>query len=178
MCVIIKYTNIYRKNQIWMKKYLTLHEEVTRVKEIMGIKENTLYGIKDEILYNIEDEIEEIERTVIDLNQKENLGISIKDVVESFMESEETTLTREIWDKLENTESNTIEKGDFDSVQDIANIYGKMNPNKLKKIIESGEYKRPLILNFGDRYYLIAGNTRLMTAAAMGVEPKVFIGRI
>lgn len=161
-----------------MKKYLTLHEEVTRVKKIMGIKENMLYGIKNEILYNIEDEIEEIERTVIDLNQKENLGISIKDVVESFMESEEITLTKEIWDKLENTESNSIMKDDFDSVQDIANMYGKMNPNKLKRIIKSGEYKRPLILNFRDRYYLIAGNTRLMTAAAMGVEPKVLVAQI
>jgi len=161
-----------------MKKYLTLHEEVTRVKKIMGIKENTLYDTEPNMRPDIEGEIEEIEEMVIRLKQLENLDISIEDVVRSLMESEETTLTKEIWDKLENTESNSIMKDDFDSVQDIANMYGKTNPNNLKKIIESGEYKRPLILNFGDRYYLIAGNTRLMTAAAMGIEPKVFIGRI
>ena len=98
-----------------MKKYLTLHEELTRVKKIMGITESILSNIKDKILYNIEGEIEEIERTVMELNQTEGLGISVKDVVESFMESEETTLTREVWNKLENTESNEIKKGDFDS---------------------------------------------------------------
>ena len=162
-----------------MKKYLTLHEEVTRMKKIMGIKENTLYDTEPNMRPDIEGEIEEIEEMVIRLKQLENLDISIEDVVRSLMESEETTLTREIWDKLENTESNTIEKGDFDSARNIANSFEmKMTPDELQKIIETGEYERPLILNFDDRYYLIAGNTRLMTAAAMGIEPKVFIGRI
>lgn len=161
-----------------MKKYLTLHEELTRVKKIMGITESILSNIKDKILYNIEGEIEEIERTVMELNQTEGLGISVKDVVESFMESEETTLTREVWNKLENTESNEIKKGDFDSVYDIASMYGKTDPKELQLSIESGEYKRPLILNFNDKYYLVAGNTRLMTAAAMGIEPNVLIAKI
>ena len=119
-----------------MKKYLTLHEELTRVKKIMGIKESILSNIKDKILYNIEGEIEEIERTVMELNQTEGLGISVKDVVESFMESEETTLTKEVWDKLENTESNEIKKGDFDSVYDIASMYGKTDPKELQLSIE------------------------------------------
>ena len=30
----------------------------------------------------------------------------------------------------------------------------------------------------GERYILIAGNTRLCTAAVMGINPKVFIGEI
>ena len=158
-----------------MKKYLTLHEEVTRVKEIMGIKEETLYDVRPDI----KGEIEEIEEMVIRLKQLEILDISIEDVIWALMESEETTLTREIWDKLENTESNIIKKGDFDSASDIANSFEmKTPPDELQKIIETGEYERPLILNFDDRYYLIAGNTRLMTAAAMGVEPKVFIGKV
>jgi hypothetical protein len=55
-------------------------------------------------------------------------------------------------------------------------MYGKSNPNKLKSKFEDGTYKRPLILKFGDRYHLVAGNTRLSTAAAMGINPKVFIG--
>jgi ParB-like chromosome segregation protein Spo0J len=83
-----------------------------------------------------------------------------------------------VCDKLENTESNEIKKGDFDSVYDIASMYGKTDPKELQLSIESGEYKRPLILNFNDRYYLVAGNTRLMTAAAMGVEPNVLIAKI
>jgi hypothetical protein len=33
-------------------------------------------------------------------------------------------------------------------------------------------------LKFGDRYHLVAGNTRLSTAAALGMTPKVLIGEI
>jgi hypothetical protein len=41
-----------------------------------------------------------------------------------------------------------------------------------------GDYHRPMILKFGDRYYLVAGNTRLSTAAALGIRPIVLIGEI
>jgi len=46
-----------------------------------------------------------------------------------------------------------------------------------KKLIR-GEYDRPLILKFGDRYHLVAGNTRLSTAAALGIIPIVLIGEL
>jgi hypothetical protein len=42
----------------------------------------------------------------------------------------------------------------------------------------SGEYRRPLIAKFGDRYHLVAGNTRLCTAAALGIRPMVIIADI
>jgi hypothetical protein len=35
-----------------------------------------------------------------------------------------------------------------------------------------------MILQFDDRYHLVAGNTRLSTAAALGITPKVLIGKI
>jgi hypothetical protein len=49
---------------------------------------------------------------------------------------------------------------------------------KLAKDLKSGVYDRPLILKFGDTYYLVAGNTRLSTAAALGMRPIVIIGEI
>jgi hypothetical protein len=68
--------------------------------------------------------------------------------------------------------------GDFDAVDEIAKKYDKTDPKILAKALKSGVYKRPLILNINDSYILVAGNTRLCTAAAMGMKPKVFIGKI
>jgi hypothetical protein len=127
---------------------------------------------------DIEGEIEEFQRTSQDLRRKEKIDISVEELVRSFDGLEEQTLTENVWLKLENTESNTIEKDDWASVMKIAKKYKKRNPKELKKEIEDNEYERPLILKMGERYILIAGNTRLCTAAAMGVNPKVFIGEI
>jgi hypothetical protein len=127
---------------------------------------------------DLENEMDELQRVVQDLSRDEDINVSVDDLVNSFKKSKEVTLTDEIWSNLENTESNEIEKGDMDSVMNIAKTYKKTNPKKLSQSIKSGDYKRPLILKFGNRYHLVAGNTRLCTAAAMGVNPKVFIGSI
>jgi hypothetical protein len=127
---------------------------------------------------DIEGEIEEFQRTSQDLRRREKINISVEELVRAFDDLEEKTLVNDVWFKLENTESNTIEKDDWVSVMKIAKKYKKRNPKELKKDIENNEYERPLILKMGDRYILIAGNTRLCTAAAMGVNPKVFIGSI
>jgi hypothetical protein len=60
----------------------------------------------------------------------------------------------------------------------IPNDNGKSDPIKLAKKLIRGEYDRPLILKFGDRYHLVAGNTRLSTAAALGITPIVLIGEL
>jgi hypothetical protein len=127
---------------------------------------------------DIEGEMDEFQRISQDLRREEKIDISVEELVRSFDGLKEQTLTDDVWPKLENTESNEIEKGDIEAVNDIAKMYNKTNPNKLIKAIKSGDYHRPLILKMGDRYILIAGNTRLCTAAAMGVNPKVFIGEI
>jgi hypothetical protein len=127
---------------------------------------------------DIEGEMDEFQRTSQDLRRDEKIDISVEELVRSFDGLNEQTLTDDVWPKLENTESNEIEKDDWVSVMKIAKRYKKTNPKKLKKDIEDNEYERPLILKMGERYILIAGNTRLCTAAAMGVNPKVFIGEI
>jgi|694.fasta_scaffold151870_4 hypothetical protein len=126
----------------------------------------------------LESEMDEIQRTVQDLNRENVLDISVDDLLNAFKKSKEITLDKKIWSKLENTESNQIKRGQFDKVLDLAKKYDKTNPNNLKNQLKSGEYKRPLILNFGDRYYLVAGNTRLSTAAAMGIKPRVYLASI
>jgi hypothetical protein len=127
---------------------------------------------------DLENEMDELQRVVQDLSRDEDINVSVDDLVNLFKKSEEVTLTDEIWENLENTESNEIEKGDMVAVIDIAKTYKKTDPKKLRQSIKSGDYNRPLILKFGKRYHLVAGNTRLCTAAAMGINPKVFIGSI
>ena len=125
---------------------------------------------------DIKGEMDEIQRVAQYLNREEGFHVKVEELVDIFDKSTERTLTDNIWKKLENTESNEITKGDMDAVYNVSKMYDKSNPDKLKSKFEDGTYKRPLILKFGDRYHLVAGNTRLSTAAAMGINPKVFIG--
>lgn len=127
---------------------------------------------------DLESEMDELQRVVQDLSRDENVNISVEQLVKAFNNSKEETLTNDIWGKLENTESNEIQKGDTNAVMKIAQMYNKTSPKVLSRAIIKGEYKRPLIIKFGERYHLVAGNTRLCTAAALGVSPKVFIARI
>jgi uncharacterized membrane-anchored protein YjiN (DUF445 family) len=124
------------------------------------------------------DEMDEFERAVQDLSRNDGIDTSVEDVVNSFTKAKEVTLTNDIWSKLENTESNEIKKGEMKKVVDLAKKYNKTKPVELRKLLLSGDYRRPLIIKFGDRYHLVAGNTRLCTAAALGIKPKVLIGQI
>lgn len=133
---------------------------------------------KKEINPDIQGEIEELQRVTQYLNRDEGVDISVHDLVNAFQKSKETTLTNEVWSQLENTESNEIEKGDFEKVKEISKTYDKSSPKKLAEKLKSGEYSRPLIVKFGDRYHLVAGNTRLCTAASLGMNPKVFIASV
>jgi hypothetical protein len=126
----------------------------------------------------IDDEIEEIERTVEDLSRNFGVETSVKDIVRAFRNGVEIKIPFEVWSKLENTHSNKIKVGEMDKVRKIAKEFNKTNPTKLSKALMSGVYDRPMILKFGDRYYLVAGNTRLSTAAALGMTPMVLIGEL
>jgi len=126
----------------------------------------------------IDGEMDEIERAVQDLSRDGDIETTVKDVVSAFTKTKKVDLTKDIWSKLENTESNKFKKGDIKKVNALALKYNKTSPLKLKKALLSGDYDSPMILQFGDRYHLVAGNTRLSTAAALGITPKVLIGKI
>lgn len=125
-----------------------------------------------------ESEMDEMERTVQYLNRQEGIDISVDDLLKAFQNAKEMEITPQIWRRLENTESNTIRKGEIRKVIDLADKYNKTNPMELKKSLLSGDYKKPLILNFDNRYYLVAGNTRLSTSAALGIKPKILLAKI
>lgn len=132
-----------------------------------------------EIKPNLKGEMDELERVSQDLSRDYGVDVSVEDLIKAFNKTKQQVLSSDIWAKLQNTESNEIDKGDFDSVKTIAKKYNKTNPATLVKSLKAGDYDRPLIVKFGnDEYHLVAGNTRLCTAAAMGMKPKVFIANI
>ena len=152
---------------------MKLTEEIDRIK---GIMFESLEG-EDKTEY-FQDEMDEIERAAQDLSRDNKVETSVKEILNAFKNAKETKLENKVWNKLENTESNKIKKGEMGKVIDLAKKYNKSSPLKLKKAIMSGDYRPPLILKFGNRYHLVAGNTRLCTAAAMGEIPKVMIGKL
>jgi hypothetical protein len=127
---------------------------------------------------DLKGEMDELQRVVQDLSRDENIDTTVEELVDAFNNSTEEPISDEVWGKLENTESNEIEKGDMKAVYKIAKTYKKTNPKVLAQSFADGDYKRPLIVQFGDRYHLVAGNTRLCTAAALGIKPNVFIAKI
>ena len=120
----------------------------------------------------IQKEIEEIVRS------SQELGIDFPILLDAFQKSKEIYLTKKIKDNLENTEANQIKKGQMDKVNILAKNYGKKDPKKLKIELSSDNYDRPLVLNYDGRYYLVAGNTRLATASAMGIKPKIYLATL
>jgi hypothetical protein len=147
-----------------------LNEELLRIKSIM-------FESSDMDNY-FQDEMDELERAAQDLSRDGDYETSVKEILKVLRKSKERILTDDIWGKLENTESNKIKKGETDKVEELAKKYNKTSPKKLATAIKNGEYQPPIILKFGDRYHLVAGNTRLCTAAALGINPKVIIGEL
>jgi len=150
---------------------MRLNEELNRIKSIMF----------EELLNKVDyfqDEMDELERAAQDLSRDGDYETSVKKIMKVLKNSEETTLTDKIWSKLENTESNQIKKGEMDKVEELAKKYNKTSPKTLSTSLKNGDYRPPIILKFGNRYHLVAGNTRLCTAAALGINPKVIIGEL
>jgi len=119
----------------------------------------------------IKDEIDEIERTAQELN------IPISDIENAFNTGNIVTLSDDVWSKLENSDS-----WDIKSLEDAIELAKKYNKNwkpTLSAIKDNKTINPPFILNYNkDNYYLVGGNTRLMFYKALGITPKVLIGKL
>ena len=149
---------------------IPLIEKRRKQKEKYNKKYNIWESKKD-----VKKEMDEIQRVVQDLSRHHNFNTTVEDVSKEIENATPQPLKYKIWNQLENSESVDINKGDFDEVFKIANKYQKGNPLKLKKKFNEGNYHPPIIARFDDRYWLVAGNTRLCTAKAMGINPNVLI---
>lgn len=168
---------------------LLSHMKFDTMKDLKDFLSDAAYedfqDLRNEVEYFIDrrkryfqSEMDEFERAAQDLNRNEDMNISVSQILDAFIRASELKIPEKVWSKLENTECNKIKKGEMSKVISLAKKYNKQDPKELKKALLNGDYKRPLILKFGDRYHLVAGNTRLCTAAALGIRPQVLIGEI
>jgi hypothetical protein len=114
-------------------------------------------------------EEEEIERTA------EEFNIPIPDVRYAFQAGSMVILTDDIWSKLENSDSYSVNS--LEDAIKLATKYGKNWKPTLAAIKADKTIDPPMVLNYDkDKYYLVGGNTRLMFYKALDKTPKVLIG--
>ena len=114
----------------------------------------------------------EIERTAQEFN------FPIPDIRYAFQAGSMVVLTDDIWSKLKNSDS--YEVNSLDDAIKLAKKYGK-NWKPTLDAIKDGDavVSPPMVLNYGqDKYYLVAGNTRLMFYKALNKIPKVLMGTL
>jgi hypothetical protein len=168
---LIRYVGFESYDELEYYVYDSTYEEFIEL-------EDEIIEFLDRKKESINDEMDEIQRASQDLSRNEGIEVSVDELKKLFHDTDEVILNDDIWKKLENTESNQIMKGEMKKAEDVAKKYDKTSPKILKKALLKNEYKRPLIIKFGDRYHLVAGNTRLCTAAALGFRPNVLIADI
>lgn len=112
---------------------------------------------------SLDEEMDEFERTSKELN------INKEQLIESFKDGELITLTDDIWRELKNTDSWKTKT--MEDVKRLAIEYGK----NLDSIINAKKLPAPIILKINNKFYLIAGNTRLMYSRANKINPLVYL---
>ncbi|MCB9811476.1 hypothetical protein H6783_01025 [Candidatus Nomurabacteria bacterium] len=120
----------------------------------------------------IESEVGEFKRVAQTFHEDVNYLISAAHLGELVV------LDDKIWDTLENTDSNSFSAGEWSAVENCAAEVNR-DWRTLKAKIDSGAtLDAPIIMKWGEKYHLVAGNTRLMVARAMGLTPKVLLFEI
>jgi phenylalanyl-tRNA synthetase alpha subunit len=118
-------------------------------------------------------EKEELERSIEFLK----IDVAYSTLEKAFTNAKPTILTPNIWRKLENTDY------DVDTEEDVKEklIAYNRDPHNYEKIgneIKNGVWYYPLVLHLPDKYYLVAGNTRLMVSKVLNHTPMVKIVKI
>ena len=109
--------------------------------------------------------------------------INTENFVQKFLEralqEKLVKLTDDVWDTLENTDSNpsNLARGDWDAVAEHCNAHEvKRDWQSLKTKMQGGiQLDAPVIARRGRVLHLLSGNTRLMIARALGKRPEVLI---
>jgi hypothetical protein len=116
-------------------------------------------------------EMDEIERTSQEFNTP------IEDLRYAFETGQETILNDDVWSKLKNTDSYKIKN--LEQAIKLADKYKKDWKSILNAIKAEEQLPLPMVLNWGDgKYYLVAGNTRLMIYRALGLQPVVLMAKL
>jgi hypothetical protein len=152
------------------KDYVIFDESQARnaLSQPLGESRNRTEKTTQWDLPSADEEREEISRTSDELN------INYEPLWEAFAnhEGELITLSDELWNKLENTD---IPK-DFEEAKRLATEYDKNYEPIVKAYKNNKSLPAPMvIIQQNGIPYLVAGNTRLMFAKALGIRPKVYL---
>lgn len=127
----------------------------------------------------IKNEWDEVLRTIEELKSR---GVEVRwnNMMMFLQDANIITLNDYVWERLENTESNEIEKGDYKKLSEICKKHHKKRWRRLfLKILLKRNIQIPMIVSYDtDKYYLISGNTRLCINKVLGRKPKVIFATI
>jgi hypothetical protein len=136
---------------------------------------------------NLQNERSEIERAVSEFVGIEPTHENVERVIESIGTALISNLSEADWQKLENTDSfENVRPGHIEDVERIIETYNKdlsrgtqRNVSLLVGGFKSGnEMETPVILESESGYlHLVSGNTRLMVARVLNIQPKVIIAK-
>lgn len=122
-------------------------------------------------------EAERVIQTVlgVDSSDPKYFGI-LKSMGSKILYGKLTTLTDEMWSKLENTDSwKNVQSGDLKKAEEISRFYKKNFPGILEGIKNGSKIPVPIIFKVGDKTHLMSGNNRLMIARGLKQRPMVII---
>jgi hypothetical protein len=109
-------------------------------------------------------EIEELQRTANELG--------IADIIDRFHRGKLVSLNDRDWEQMRNTDSwGTVSVGD---ARALGAVYGRDVARLIDGLSRGAPVPAPIVLG-GDSRYLVAGNTRLMVARALGIRPVVWL---
>lgn len=100
--------------------------------------------------------------------------IKMTQIHNSIQDGKVITLNDHIWQRLENTKSRDVKKGDYDKLPKtlkwrrlfMAMLFGKAQ-------------KKPIIVSYDiDKYYLLEGDKKLVISKILGRYPKVIFATI
>ncbi len=127
-----------------------------------------------------ENEMDEFDRVVSQFSNGTDADWDYKmfQIKQIYATAGVSLISTSIWQRLENTDSyhtDTREKI-MKAIKSNSASSGKRDIDSVIKEYESNSVRAPIILSYGvGKYTLVAGNTRLMVAKMMGINPKVLI---
>jgi len=119
----------------------------------------------------VQSELGEIDRT------SEIFNVQADDLQHAFEVGNEVVLSDDVWSRLENSDSYDIKN--LEQAIKLAIKYKKDWKSIVNAIQNEKQLPPPMVLEYDEnKYYLVAGNTRLMIYRALGLQPVVLMANL
>ena len=119
----------------------------------------------------VQSELGEIDRT------SEVFNVQADDLQYAFETGQEVILSDDVWSRLENSDSYNISS--LEQAIKLSIKYKKDWKSIINAIQNEEQLPPPMVLEYDqNKYYLVAGNTRLMIYRALGLQPIVLMATL